>query len=190
MVGVLDGDSWDLSQQFQASSQHNPNRRCSIKLPNNNNNSTSNSNNNNNNNNNDVQLEEHSYAFFLVCTGIFLMMCGFFFGFYKRSVYRKKEIWKRIIRKILRMVLFSGKICLGWGWAQNYFNTKNGQFNKKELRPNFSHWKHNPAYASSKLCKCISTPPVDTLVMYDQLRAYIVFVFVFCICIFCSGMTS
>ena len=27
MVGV-----WDLSQQFQTSSQHNPNRRCSIKL--------------------------------------------------------------------------------------------------------------------------------------------------------------
>ena len=33
MVGVWDGDSWDLSQQFQTSSQHNPNRRCSIKLP-------------------------------------------------------------------------------------------------------------------------------------------------------------
>jgi len=30
------------------------------------------------------KLEDHSYAFFLVCTGIFLMMCGFFFGFYKR----------------------------------------------------------------------------------------------------------
>ena len=34
LVGVWDGDSWDLSQQFQTSSQHNPNRRCSIKLPN------------------------------------------------------------------------------------------------------------------------------------------------------------
>ena len=33
-----------------------------------------------------MQLEEHSYAFFLVCTGIFVMMCGFFFGFYKRSI--------------------------------------------------------------------------------------------------------
>ena len=32
------------------------------------------------------QLEEHSYAFFLVCSGIFIMMCGFFFGFYKRWV--------------------------------------------------------------------------------------------------------
>ena len=34
--GVWDGDSWDLSQQFQTSSQQNPNRRCSIKLPKNN----------------------------------------------------------------------------------------------------------------------------------------------------------
>ena len=33
LVGVWDGDSWDLSQQFQTSSRHNPNRRCSIKLP-------------------------------------------------------------------------------------------------------------------------------------------------------------
>ena len=33
LVGVWDGDCWDLSQQFQTSSQHNPNRRCSIKLP-------------------------------------------------------------------------------------------------------------------------------------------------------------
>ena len=33
MVGVWDGDCWDLSQQCQTSSQHNPNRGCSIKLP-------------------------------------------------------------------------------------------------------------------------------------------------------------
>ena len=33
LVGVWDGDCWDLSQQCQTSSQHNPNRRCSIKLP-------------------------------------------------------------------------------------------------------------------------------------------------------------
>jgi len=30
------------------------------------------------------RLEEHHYAFFLVCSGILTMMCGFFFGFYKR----------------------------------------------------------------------------------------------------------
>ena len=38
-----------------------------------------------------MQLEEHSYAFFLVCTGIFVMMCGFFFGFYKRSISDSSE---------------------------------------------------------------------------------------------------
>ena len=52
-------------------------------------------------NNNTMQLEEHSYAFFLVCTGIFLMMCGFFFGFFKRSVI----IWK-MIRCTTRVIIW------------------------------------------------------------------------------------
>ena len=38
------------------------------------------------------QLEEHSYAFFFVCSGIFIMMCGFFFGFYKRYLHHTSSL--------------------------------------------------------------------------------------------------